>query len=75
MKFKRLFGTVVAFSLVGCMCVSSDPLCTNAKSISELEQEKEETEDKKKEAQGILDQLEGEKDNILAVIKELDENG
>ena len=73
MKFKRLFGTVVAFSLVGCMCVSSDPLCTNAKSISELEQEKEETEDKKKEAQGILDQLEGEKDNILAVIKELDE--
>ena len=55
------------------MCVSLDALCTNAKSISELEQEKEETEDKKKEAQGILDQLEGEKDNILAVIKELDE--
>lgn len=73
MKRRKIFGTVVAFALVGCMCANSQPLFTDAKTMSELEEDKRDAEDKKEEAQGILDQLESEKNDILEVIKALDE--
>ena len=44
----------------------------HADTISELEGQKGELEDKKKEAQAIVDKMDNERDNILAAIQELD---
>lgn len=57
----------MVFMLVGSMCFN-----THATNISDLEDERDEYEDKKEEVQGIVDQLASQQDNILAAIAELD---
>ena len=64
---RRFLKTVMAFSVVGAMCLNAQ-----ATNISDLQEEKDEYESKKEEAQAIVDQLSAEQDNILSAIAELD---
>jgi len=64
-KFIKVFMT---FVIAGSMCLN-----VGATSISELKEKKEEAENKKAEAQNILDKLETEQSNILETIRQLDE--
>lgn len=64
-KFMKIFMT---FAIAGSMCLNA-----GATSISELKEQKEEAENKKAEAQSILDKLETEQNNILDTIRMLDE--
>lgn len=64
---KRFFKSVVAFCALGAMCLN-----VHATSISDLQEEKKEQEDKKSEAETLVSQLQTEQDNILAAIAALD---
>ena len=64
---RRFLKTVMAFSVVGAMCLNAQ-----ATNISDLQEETDEYESKKEEAQAIVDQLSAEQDNILSAIAELD---
>lgn len=66
-KMHRFFKVAFAFILVGSMSLNA-----HATSLTDLEGQKEELEDKKQEAQAIVDKMDSEKDNILAAIQELD---
>ena len=66
-KMHRFIKVAFAFILVGSMSLNA-----HATSLTDLEGQKEELEDKKQEAQAIVDKMDSEKDNILAAIQELD---
>ena len=67
-KMQRLAKTVLALLLAGSMGIMN----SQATSITDLEGQKEELEDKKQAAQAIVDKMDSEKNNILAAIQELD---
>lgn len=64
---KKLLKTVIAFMLIGAICMP-----VQASTISELKEEKKEQEDKKAEAQATVDKLQQQQDNILDAIAALD---
>lgn len=64
-KISKIFSAIL---LAGTMGLSS-----SAATISELKEQKEETESKMEEAKSILDKLTTEKNNIMDSIKELDD--
>ena len=64
-KFIKAFTACV---MVSAMCITS-----HAATISGLQDEKSDLQDKKKEAQSVVDQLKDEQNDILAAIKELDD--
>ncbi len=64
---RKLLKIITALALMGSMCMN---VC--ASELSDLQNEKQEKEDKKKEAQEIVDQLKSDKGGILDAIAELD---
>ncbi len=66
-KMRRVLKVALAFVLVGSMGINA-----HATSLTDLEGQKEDLKDKKQEAQAIVDKMDGERDNILAAIQELD---
>ncbi|MDE6026395.1 MAG: peptidoglycan DD-metalloendopeptidase family protein, partial [Lachnospiraceae bacterium] len=68
---RKAIKTVVTFALVAVIGISNITY-VKASSISDLQQEKKENEDKKEEAEGVLSQLEQEQLGIKEAIKELD---
>lgn len=66
-RLKRFLKTAVAFCAMGAMCLNA-----HASTISELQEDKKEQEDKKAEAEALVDQLQAEQNNILDAIAALD---
>ena len=64
---KRFFKVAVAFCAMSAMCLN-----VHASTISELQEDKKEQEDKKAEAEALVDQLQAEQNNILDAIAALD---
>lgn len=64
---RKFLKTVMAFIAIGAMCMPAQ-----ASTISELQEEKKQQEDKKAEAQATVDKLQQEQDNILDAIAALD---
>lgn len=69
---RRVFKAAVAIALVAVVGLTGVNY-TNASSISELQQDKQEAENKKEEAEKVLDQLKDEQADIQAAIRELDD--
>lgn len=69
-KMRIILKTLLSFFIVGAILLNV--VNVNADTISDLEGQKGELEDKKKEAQAIVDKMDTERDNILAAIQELD---
>lgn len=65
---KKFIKLLTAFVIAGSMCLN-----VSATSITDLQEQKEQAEDKKAEAQAILDQLQNEQNNILDAIRALDD--
>lgn len=66
----KIIKKVLIISVISFFCLNNHAYATN---ISDLEDEREEQEQKKEEAQAVVDQLQNQKDNIMAAIEELDE--
>ena len=69
-KIRVFLKTLLSFFIIGTMLINV--VNVHADTISDLEGQKGELEDKKKEAQAIVDKMGNERDNILAAIQELD---
>lgn len=64
---KKAFKTFVVFAALSTVCLTS-----NASSVGELKEKKEETKKKKEQAEATLNELKNAQDNILDAIAELD---
>ena len=66
-KMRKFLKAAFAVVIVGSMSINA-----GATSLTDLQGQKQDLEDKKQEAQAIVDKMDSEKDNILAAIQELD---
>ncbi|MGN0435635.1 MAG: murein hydrolase activator EnvC family protein [Wujia sp.] len=65
---RKLMKSTIAFALIGCMCLN-----VHATSVTDLEQEKTEAEEKKKEVETAIANLQNAQEDTMASIVELDE--
>lgn len=65
--FKKCIKVFMAFMLVSCMCLE-----IHATDITDLQEEKRDKESKKKEAEEVVDRLQGEMNDILSDMELLD---